>query len=56
MKTHEELEHLAEALSNIQEGDDFGRRFIELCGGLTREEVLALAEIQRGRAEEAGRI
>ena len=57
LKTYEELEKLAETLSNIQEGDDFGRRFLELCGDLTREEdMLALAEVHRGRAEEARRI
>ena len=57
MKTYEELEKLAETLSNIQEGDDFARRFLELCGDLTREDLLALAEVvHRGRAEEARRI
>ena len=56
MKTYEELEKLAETLSNMQKGDDFGRRFLELCGDLTREDLLALAEVHRGRAEEARRI
>ncbi len=56
LKTYEELEKLADTLSNIQEGDDFGRRFLELCGDLTREDLLALAEVHRGRAEEARRI
>ena len=53
LKTYEELEKLAETLSNIQEGDDFPRRFLELCGDLTREDMLALAEVHRRRAEEA---
>ena len=52
MKTYEELEKLAETLSNMQKGDDFGRRFLELCGDLTREDMLALAEVHRKRAEE----
>ena len=56
MKTYEELEKLAETLSNIQEGDDFARRFMELCGDLTREDLLALAEVHSGRAEEGRRI
>jgi hypothetical protein len=55
LKTHEELERLADALSNIKEGADFGRRFLELCGDLKREDILALAEVHRRRAEEAGR-
>ena len=57
MKTYEELEKLAETLWNIhQEGDDFARRFLELCGDLTREDGLPFAEGHRRRAEEARRI
>lgn len=53
MKTHEELEKLADALGEVRpEDESYGRCFIELCGDCTKEDLLALAKIHRRRAEE----
>jgi hypothetical protein len=50
------LEKMADALSDVQEGEDFARRFSELCGDLTKKDLLALAAIHRRRAEESTHI